>query len=440
MLLFRIEQWQNWWNRRILNGMKVWHLPWEVIMKAVTAGNHHHIANITIPAYIWIVCDAFPEANLILRPPLSTVVSNDGTLTDITSRSPLLPKEQQDIASYMHYLSAPTLKTDFKHNGQHHQSFSVSQMTSTSVTTNHNNHRDITWTPRLSTIVIIYLDAVSKVKFDHFFTESKSILEEMSSPSKSTKYTHTAIELRLLHSLGQNSHVNYPQFLSGISKENHAVFFGKRYNKQHTGSVQLNTSQELINDDSILKNMREPWLFDIAEKLKFKTFQGESGMCSNFCNDNCYDKSEHEESYYEFGGFTRQYMAETESRFPAGSVFHHSICCEARYRKSLFPHSGHIHKHSKYDSSMWVGDKLSQSYGYDWFRQWLKLTRDYPRFGVMVSEETHGGYFVKQVDQELAQLIYELVNKRDTLYNMSNAGIIIMSDHGKCLKTLFQFA
>ena len=423
---------------RWLNGniktMEVLHLPWEVITDAFNSldgmkGNELHNANnrstpLVLPAYLWIICDDFQEANLILRPPLHQTLVQNEPIED-PPRQHLPGQDQIEIDAYMHYLSVRVSSSTPTYQ-QHKVNETPGKLQEIQA---NKLYTPETWIPKLNTVLVVYLDAVSKVKFDHFFKHSKTLVEKLSS-NTNRDYSHTAIELKLLHSLGQNSHVNYPQFLSGVSKENSAAFFSKHRDEQPAGGSMVYGFDALIDNPHLLANMREPWLFDIAETLHFQTFQGESGMCSNFCTENCFDKSEHNANYYEYGGYTLQYMTETHNRFPGESLFHHSICCEAQSRKALYPYSGHRHKFSKYDSSMWVGDKLSQAYGYDWLKHWLSITKQRSRFAVMVSEETHGGYFVNQVDQELAQLIEELVSKDQVSFNMSNAGIIIMSDHG----------
>ena len=417
--------------------MKTWHLPWKVIANAFHHESHNITTPIPLPAYIWIICDTFSEANVILRPPLySNVIHN--TLSKDSPRLGLSQEHRDELNAYMYYLSAPV--SDPIPRASIAKSLTTSSIKdmiipmqiSEQQSNKEKYNLDLkNWKPKLNTILVIYLDAVSKVKFDYYFKQTKTILNEMSSLSQS-KYTHNSIELKLLHSLGQNSHVNYPQYFSGISRDER-VFLHKQSNNQYD-NFWYNTSTQLKTNPLIMKNMREPWLFDIAEILHYKTFQSETGICSNYCHDQCYDKSEHDAYYYEVGGYTLQYMLDTKNRLPSESVFYHSMNCEIRNRKILYPYSGHQYKHTKYDSSMWVGDKLSQSYGYDWLRHWLYINKQQSRFGVMVSEETHGDYFIEQNDQELAQLLEDLFlnkNSDNISFNMSNAGIIIMADHGK---------
>jgi hypothetical protein len=173
------------------------------------------------------------------------------------------------------------------------------------------------------------------------------------------------------------------------------------------------------------KTMREPWLFDLAERLGYVTLQSETGFCSKSCTYGCEEKFT-DMSYHETGGFTLQYLAETKGRFPSASVFHNSLCCEVASRKFMYPYF-------KFRKSYWAGNKLSMSYGYDWLRLWLANNKDKSRFAVTVAEETHSNSFMHQIDMEVANLFGDLFlsRKGHAKYNTGNTAIIVMADHGK---------
>lgn len=328
--------------------------------------------------YFWLWCEHHKDHNLVIRPPIPSFTP---------PRSSLLEIDQKEIETYMKHLSLPT------------------------------SHGD---KAIFDTVLVLYFDAVSRVKFHQFYHRTLDLLKEMKDKNTSG---HTYIELERLHSTGINSEKNYLQLFSGVS-----TYDTKRY---YTKNRVKDILPPVVNVSST--QMREPWLFDIAESMHFETMTGTS-ECHHYCQNDCYEEFFHNDAF-EVGGFYKQYMNESRDRFPGKFSYPSSTYCEALYRPHLAAKSGSSRKNLPIDPEDWIGNKFAMSYVFDWWRTWLTshnaATPKKPRFAGFIFEETHQQDFYDQFDIELSKFIADLVlySSRGK-YGTENVAIVILADHG----------
>lgn len=385
-----------------------------------------HIDNVVGPhsQYVWVWCSDFTDANLVVRSPVSH-------MSPEPPQPPLTTTAQQEVEEYVRYLSTPTTAN--------------------------------TDSPVYDTVLVLYLDAISRVKFEKFFQRSRKLLDSIAwhtSPgaipvrgSGSDEFVHNAVELKRLHAVGINSEKNYPQFLSGVSTYDTKRFYHKNREELETLMKKTqNLSPTEIWVKSLLQNAtideflrREPWMFDIAQQRGFVTASGVTN-CPGHCHENCHDLSK-KSYFYEQGGYHAQYMIESDHRMPGQFNFPTASYCESRYRSTLLNHacstcdSPHMHSRIPDPSKFsWTANKLGMSYVLDWWRVWLASTAQdntaktskVPRFGVIVLEETHQQEFLDQFDIELANflhdILYSATNRR--VFGTERLAMVVMADHG----------
>ncbi len=353
-------------------------LPWAVIDRLYGEGT----------PYYWLSCSSHPDYNLVVRPPISRFQPR---------RKDLLPSQKKDIADYIKYLSV-------------------------------NIGGETPSGPLFDTVLIIYFDAVSRIKFHHFYKKTMSVLESLSLSNPSSN--HVAIELERFHSLGINSERNYPQLLAGVSAADTKQFYSKRTD---------DPSNSASNFSSIHK--REPWLFDIAEEMGYTTL-GATTECYHYCKRDCYEDFKSYQGY-EVGGFYRQYLGESDNRFPGAYNFPASTYCESLYRHQLAEKGCSTCKSIPLDPEDWIGNKLGLSYVFDWWRVWLSShgknskeeTKDLyakqKRFATIIFEESHQEDFYKQFDLEYGQFLSDLLlQPKANKYRTENTAIVVLADHG----------
>lgn len=386
-----------------------------------------HIDNVVGPhsQYVWIWCSDFTDANLIVRPPVSR-------MTPEPPQPPLKKTMQQEVEEYVRYLSAPMSGS---------------------------NAAAGTDSPVYDTVLVLYLDAISRVKFEKFFQRSRKLLDSIAWHTSTNRvgseadFVHNAVELKRLHAVGINSEKNYPQFLSGVSTYDTKRFYHK--NKAELEAL-VKKDRNLSPTETWLKSLvqnttideflrREPWMFDVAQQRGFVTASGVTN-CPGHCHENCHDLAK-QSYFYEQGGFHAQYMIESDHRLPGQYNFPTASYCESRYRATLLNHacstcdSPHMHSRIPDPSKFsWTANKLGMSYVLDWWRVWLASTAQdnavkttkAPRFGVIVLEETHQQEFLDQFDIELANFLHDILysanNRR--VFGTERLAMVVMADHG----------
>lgn len=312
--------------------------------------------------YYWVSCSSFPDANLILRPPLPA--------NKPIERKDLPENRKKEILDYINSLS-------------------IGSKDSKGV---------------FETIVVLYMDAVSRKKFHKFYRHTLPFIESL---MRSKDSDFTAIDFQRLHSAGTNSPQNYPALLAGVAPSEGIHRFYKRSHPE---------------------KLREPWLFDIAELNGYKTFSGVSG-CHYGCTDNCFENFKMYESF-EQGGYYHQYMAETNDRFPGEFSFPASTYCEAHYRSELVSKGCSTCKQEAMDyTDRWVGNKFGMSYILDWWRSWLIAHSNQKKFSVFMFEEAHQLSHNDNHDADLANFLKDLTTRGSKLFSEKTA-ILVLADHG----------
>jgi hypothetical protein len=411
-------------SRKLLADGQFKQLPWSTIDSIVG----------TEAMYFWVHCSDEPDANLITRPPVLSKSPQP-------PQGPFTDRDLRNVDDYIRHLSVG----------------------------------DETNKPRFDTVLVLYLDAISRQKFHQFYQRTMKVLKEMIHQTQSNgdgpageqtneEFAHTAIPLERYHAVGINSEKNYPQFLSGVSTYDTKRYFTK-YDSSLTTLADVQSKHLTVDQD--IKSRREPWLFDLAVNQGFATSAGVTN-CPKRCNENCYEKSK-TPWLYELGGYHAQYMLESVHTVGNDKMYHMpgeynfptSAYCEPQYRPSLVDKScstcdqrasavggirGGLSQSivavPEPSQSFWVANKLGMSHVLDWWRVWLASTASNPqqtvtkpskpRFGVVVLEETHMQEFMESVDQELAQFIEDLLRSADNrnLFGTQNLAMVIMSDHG----------
>lgn len=380
-------------SRHLLLAGQYRQLPWTYIDQTVGKG----------AMYFWLWCSDQVDANLVTRPPVLQK-------TQLPPQMPLSARHQQDVQDYLEHLSFSVdgannhdknsklskkakkkMKKLQKKKQQQAQRRKDGKEEDEEGSTNSDGDDDgedakkdnekvssigvaststTGESPIFDTVLVLYLDAVSRSKFHHFFRHSQKVLDELlhetsplhesSNPldatidastaatpttattsslppnqpvdslvssSRSTSisgpnsnYVHTAIELEHYHAVGINSVRNYPQLLSGVSTYDTNRFFHKSPRSVPAVSTNANASATAgaiattsgSGSGSHLRDVahrREPWLFDLAENKGFLISAGVSN-CPGRCHSQCHDQFTHGTSY-EIGGFHAQYLAET---------------------------------------------------------------------------------------------------------------------------------
>lgn len=307
--------------------------------------------------YYYLFCDDFPDLNLVARPPIPKFKPMRFNLVD---------SRRQGLDNYIQSLSKE-----------------ISQNSSS----------------LFDSVLVIYLDAVSRLKFHQFYRKTLKLLLSMIQGSHPT---FTAVELKRLHCVGYNSAVNYPQFFAGFST------------KYHVDAPRTN----------------EPWLFDIAEYYQYESFATMSG-CQNLCANKCFDRFQ-KADIYDAGGFYRQYMMENSNRFPATYNFPSSIYCESNYRPEIIKRSFSTYpKANEFYRERWIGNKLGMSYIFDWWRAWLISHHKKKRFATVIFEEPHILTHDENYDLELYKFLEDITNPNSNLpYHSEKMAILILADHG----------
>lgn len=397
-------------SQKLLSAEKFKRLPWSHIDKSV--GEHAQ--------YFWLWCSDHSDANLVTRPPVLQK-------TPEPPRASLSESMKKEVNDFIQTLSVPTGKKSTQSQEKIH--------------------------PHYDTVLVLYIDAISRLKFEKFFHRSSRLLNSLAplatSVNDGDEYAHSAIELKRLHAVGINSEKNYPQFLSGVS-----AYDTKRYYHKKAEELEIirNKTSNVTPTEAWLQSLmkttstndmirREPWIFDIAEVAGFSTVAGVTN-CPSRCSSNCYEKAK-TSNFYEQGGFHTQYLSETEQRLPGMWNYPTASYCEPAYRSSISAHacstcdSPHIHsKIPELSKSTWIANKLGMSYVLDWWRVWLASTASVksrqPRFGVIVIEETHQQDFLEQIDMEIANFIHDLTHSSSNrqLFGTERMAMVIMADHG----------
>jgi hypothetical protein len=331
--------------------------------------------------YYWLWCDSHVDSNLVVRPPVKAFK---------TPRANLLDVEKQEVAEYIKALSVPVPNQPSK--------------------------------PIFDTVLVLYLDAVSRLKFHQFYKNTLKVFQELNEHNPES--SHIAIELEKLHSIGINSERNYPQFFSGVGSFDVGKFFHK----------QRGSSQKA---DITSANAREPWLFDLAESQGYETI-GTTSCCYNACENNCHEKFQDATSY-EVGGVYQQYMSETGNRLPVSYNFPSAAYCEAAFRPNVLEKGcsscgrspiTRVGK-SRPSRQLWGGNKLLMSYLLDWWKSALAQKSSSKRFGALILEESHNIEFFEEYDIAFGSFLREiLLGNGVKNYNLANSAIIVMSDHG----------
>jgi len=317
-------------------------------------------------SYFWFYCEDFKDVNLIIRPLLAT--------------------------KYDNYAQAPlSRKTIIDMNEHIAKSSKAVKGKNTSAL--------------FDTVIIIYLDAVSHLKFQRFYKKTVNILQNMNNDDLSR---HKSVSLDHLHSIGTNSEPNYLAMTAGIGPDEVKTFFNRNKNDRHN-----------------------PWIFDIAEMMGYETSSAVTG-CNHRCRKNCHDSFM--DGNFESGGFIQQYMVENKKRFPTKSYFPVASYCEDQYRPSLNDkRESTCSTNLRDEHDYWIANKFGMSYVLDWFRTWLlqvyQKDNIKKRFSMIVFEETHQREHFTVFDSELESILYDLVFN-SSYYHTENASILLLSDHG----------
>ena len=335
-------------------------LPWEKVDSIIG----------TREPYFWLYCqDAAADVNLIVRPMLA--IKNDKY-----SQKPLHERVIRDMNNHI-------AETSRSIPGRNESVF--------------------------DTVIVIYLDAISRIKFHKFYEKSANILKRMNEDEAST---HRSISLDRFHAIGRNSEFNYLSFASGVGPEEIKQFFHRKDTDVHI-----------------------PWIFDLAEMMGYETASTVSG-CHYRCKKDCHDFFMSANGV-ETGGCVQQYMVEHDKRYPTKSLFPPASYCESKYRKILNENGSR--SGSTVDTNIgdqqfyWVGNKFGMSYILDWFRTWLlQVYQKYhhkKKFSMIVFEETQQREFFTNVDSEIEAILFDLVYS-SSKYHTENAAILLLSDHG----------
>jgi hypothetical protein len=358
-------------------------LPWDVILSK------------DVP-FSWLKCDTYVDVNLAVKPAMS---GNEDT------RDPL-SADQIDLIK---------------------KSILTMSKSTASVTENVEDHRH---KPVFDTVLILYIDAVSRIKFKTFYKKTVAFLEEMEIPLddllgvekdnvNTLKNNHVAIPLNKYHSLGYNSAPNYLPFMAGIDPKKSNVF----------------------NNKNVSSN-RELWLFDIAEQMGFSTLSAFSP---------CTKLKTWKDALV--GGYIRQYMQDTVNRLPAMFNWPSSVLCEAHDKPELYHHGVNYENNENF----FAGDRFQMSYVYDWTLNWLAThsfssilspgtedskAKHHRRFGVLISEESHRRDFFTNIDDDLVKFLRELLindENSDEKYSTGNTALLLLSDHGMHFTDEYRF-
>ena len=296
----------------------------------------------------------------------------------------------------------------------------------------------MTTRPIFDTILIFYLDAVSKSKFQEFYKQTLHILNQLS--EENDQAHHIVFKLEKLHSLGTNSNANYPQLFSGVYAYEFERFFHKTREPEEVFTPNTSSSssapKELDKAFVLLRedNAREPWLQDLAEFLDYETI-GTTTYCYLNCKSNCHEKFYSYENY-EVGGFYQQYMVETGNRLPVKYNYPAATYCEATWRPKVKEKQCSTCKKNFNifipNRPTWSGNQPMMASVLNWWKVILKQTTNHSkkRFGTAIFEETHPREFFHEVDTVFSQFLSDLFFKDLSFYQLENTAMIIMSDHG----------
>ncbi len=322
-------------------------------------------------SYMWLKCDRYRSVKLVIEP--SGIGKNQKWLP----RSPL----------------------DIQKNLEEYSQFSSEGSTSVW------NRRS----PVFDSVMVIYMDAVSKAKFESVFEKSKNLLKSMMGADGAS--SHQVFSLDKLHALGISSPSNYLPMYSGISPtSNHQQFSGA-------------TSFQVSN-----QNRRHLWLSDVAENMGYRTLFAYGG-CQHYTLSNNSINLSKLWNNMENGGIQRQYMMETNNREPAQIMWPSSAQCEFLNRKLLEPRN--------HSARYWLGHDLALSQYFEWLQMHHQshsaakplLRKSIAQmFSTLIIEDLHDGFVTHRWDEILLHTLHQLFYANASY--MANTAVIFMADHG----------
>ena len=341
----------------------------------------HDIKHIGVPwsalapkdePYVWLKCDSYQGVNLLVKPPVADKYE---------SRPPRSSgKIQKSLEDAIQMYSREDAQ---------------------------NQH-----SPVFDSVIVIYLDAVSKAKFNTVFPKSRRVLNSMMGIAGESN--HQVFPLEKLHALGINSPLNYLPFFSGVSPQ---------FTHEEFGNSDTIADKELVKR---IEGKRHIWLNDVAEHMGYQTLFAYGGCQHYTLPDNSINLSK---LWYnmESGGIQRQYMMETGNQEPAQIMWPGSAQCEYIKRNLLWPHN-----YGEY----WLGHDLALAQYFDWLQTYYKL-RDAKNhtqkssartFSTLIIEDLHDGFVTPIWDEILVRTLHQLFFSNASY--MANTAVIFMADHG----------
>eukprot|EP01034_Spumella_vulgaris_P026305 gene26305-32869_t len=282
-------------------------------------------------------------------------------------------------------------------------------------------------------VLIIYLDAISRVKFNNFYKQSKALLTSIqyqspldkegvdSTASPDPLSSHVSVEFSKFHALGINSHVNYLPMMSGIQPDESMLRFKQapvHSGKKSNGTSSIATAAAASSET----RSREPWLFDLAEVMGFETLSGYNG-CHNNCKENCHELFQRQDNI-EVGGYTKQYMQDSSDRQPGMVNWPSASTCESMFRPEV---------RSKQCEKCQLEEKpLPMANMFDWTLGWLQQSSQ-KSFGSLVFEDTHRHGHATNFDSDLDAFLRRLLFQSDSSsphINTDKMAILLLADHG----------